>query len=64
MGRLLVSVRGPNEALGVAEGGAHIADVEYPASASRAPDRLKSGPAGSGKRGNLGGIDLAYTESR
>ena len=33
MGRLLVSVRGPNEALAAAEGRAHIADVEYPASA-------------------------------
>lgn len=33
MGRLLVSVRGPQEALAAAEGAAHIADVEYPASA-------------------------------
>ena len=33
MGRLLVSVRGPNEALAAADGGAHIADVDYPASA-------------------------------
>lgn len=33
MGRLLVSVRGPQEALAAAERGAHIADVEYPASA-------------------------------
>ena len=31
--RLLVSVRGPNEAVAAAKGGAHIADVEYPASA-------------------------------
>jgi uncharacterized protein (UPF0264 family) len=30
--RLLVSVRGPTEALAAAQGGAHIADVEYPAS--------------------------------
>lgn len=37
MGRLLVSVRGPNEALVAAEGGAHIADVEYPASALGTP---------------------------
>ena len=37
MGRLLVSVRGPNEALAAAEGGAHIADVEYPASALGTP---------------------------
>ena len=33
MGRLLVSVRGPNEALAAAQGGAHIADVEDPRSA-------------------------------
>ncbi len=33
MGGLSVSVRGPQEALAAAEGGAHIADVEYPASA-------------------------------
>jgi uncharacterized protein (UPF0264 family) len=37
MGRLLVSVRGPNEALEAARGGAHIADVEYPASALGSP---------------------------
>ncbi len=37
MGRLLVSVRGPQEALAAAEGGAHIADVEYPASALGTP---------------------------
>lgn len=37
MGRLLVSVRGPQEALAAAEGGAHIADVEYPASALGPP---------------------------
>ena len=37
MGRLLVSVRGPNEAVAAAEGGAHIADVEYPASALGTP---------------------------
>jgi len=37
MGRLLVSVRGPNEALAAAQGGAHIADVEYPASALGTP---------------------------
>ncbi len=37
MGRLLVSVRGPTEALAAAEGGAHIADVEYPASALGTP---------------------------
>ncbi len=37
MQRLLVSVRGPNEALAAAEGGAHIADVEYPASALGTP---------------------------
>ncbi len=37
MGRLLVSVRGPKEALAAAEGGAHIADVEYPASALGTP---------------------------
>lgn len=33
MGRLLVSVRGPNEAVEAAKGGAHIADVEFPGSA-------------------------------
>ncbi|HZW40407.1 MAG TPA: (5-formylfuran-3-yl)methyl phosphate synthase [Ignavibacteriaceae bacterium] len=33
MGRLLVSVRGPIEALEAIKGGAHIADVEYPISA-------------------------------
>ncbi|MHC4091727.1 MAG: (5-formylfuran-3-yl)methyl phosphate synthase, partial [Planctomycetota bacterium] len=37
MGRLLVSVRGPTEALAAAQGGAHIADVEYPASALGTP---------------------------
>ncbi|UCC31281.1 MAG: hypothetical protein JSU86_03200 [Phycisphaerales bacterium] len=37
MGRLLVSVRGSNEALAAAEGGAHIADVEYPGSALGTP---------------------------
>lgn len=35
--RLLVSVRGKTEALAAAEGGAHIADVEYPASALGTP---------------------------
>lgn len=35
--RLLVSVRGPREALEAAEGGAAIADVEYPASALGTP---------------------------
>src|SRR3989442_9538251 len=49
--RLLVSVRGPIEALAAARGGAAIADVEYPASALGTPyplnvqsvrDRLKS----------------------
>lgn len=35
--RLLVSVRGPIEALAAARGGAHIADVEYPASALGTP---------------------------
>jgi len=33
MQRLLVSVRGPQEAIAAIRGGAHIADVEYPASA-------------------------------
>ena len=37
MARLLVSVRGPVEALAAAEGGAHIADVEFPASALGTP---------------------------
>ncbi len=37
MGRLLVSVRGPKEAVAAAEGGADIADVEYPASALGTP---------------------------
>ncbi len=37
MGRLLVSVRGPKEALAAAEGGAHIADVEHPSSALGTP---------------------------
>lgn len=37
MGRLLVSVRGPIEALAAAKGGAHIADVEYPRSALGTP---------------------------
>jgi len=35
--RLLVSIRGKNEALAAAQGGAHIADVEYPASALGTP---------------------------
>lgn len=37
MQRLLVSVRGPNEAVTAAKGGAHIADVEFPASALGTP---------------------------
>jgi uncharacterized protein (UPF0264 family) len=37
MQRLLVSVRGPNEAIEAAKGGAQIADVEYPASALGTP---------------------------
>ncbi len=37
MQRLLVSVRGPKEALAAIKGGAHIADVEYPASALGTP---------------------------
>jgi len=37
MQRLLISVRGPREALEAAKGGAHIADVEYPASALGTP---------------------------
>ncbi len=37
MQRLLVSVRGPNEAVAAAEGGAHIADAEYPGSALGTP---------------------------
>lgn len=35
--RLLISVRGPNEALEAVKGGAQIADVEYPASALGTP---------------------------
>ncbi len=35
--RLLVSVRGPTEAVAAAKGGAHIANVEYPASALGTP---------------------------
>lgn len=35
--RLLVSVRGSQEALRAAKGGAQIADVEYPASALGTP---------------------------
>lgn len=37
MGRLLVSVRGINEAIAAAEGGAHIADLEFPGSALGTP---------------------------
>ncbi len=37
MQRLLVSIRGSNEALEAARGGAQIADVEYPASALGTP---------------------------
>ena len=37
MGKLLVSVRGPDEATEAAKGGAHIADVEYPGSALGTP---------------------------
>ncbi|HEV2046321.1 MAG TPA: (5-formylfuran-3-yl)methyl phosphate synthase [Chthoniobacterales bacterium] len=36
-GRLLVSVMGPEEAIAAAQGGAHIADVEYPGSALGTP---------------------------
>jgi len=35
--RLLVSIRGKKEALSAVKGGAHIADVEYPASALGTP---------------------------
>lgn len=35
--RLLISIRGPREAVQAAKGGAHIADVEYPASALGTP---------------------------
>ncbi len=35
--RLLVSIRGPKEALNAYRGGAHIIDVEYPASALGTP---------------------------
>jgi uncharacterized protein (UPF0264 family) len=37
MQKLLVSVRGPKEAIAAVRGGAHIADVEYPASALGTP---------------------------
>lgn len=37
MQKLLVSIRGPREAIEAAKGGAHIADVEYPASALGTP---------------------------
>ena len=37
MGRLLVSIRDPNEAEEAANGGAHIADVEFPGSALGTP---------------------------
>jgi (5-formylfuran-3-yl)methyl phosphate synthase len=37
MQRLLISIRGPKEALAAIKGGAHIADVEYPASALGTP---------------------------
>jgi hypothetical protein len=37
MQRLLVSVRGPKEAIEAIKGGAHIADAEYPASALGTP---------------------------
>jgi hypothetical protein len=37
MQKLLISVRGPKEAIEAAKGGAHIADVEYPASALGTP---------------------------
>lgn len=37
MQRLLVSVRGPDEAVAAAKGGAHIADAEYPGSALGTP---------------------------
>ncbi len=37
MQKLLISVRGPKEALEAVKGGAHIADAEYPASALGTP---------------------------
>ena len=37
MQKLLVSIRGPKEAIAAAKDGAHIADVEYPASALGTP---------------------------
>ena len=43
MQRLLVSVRGPTEALAAARGGCQIADVEYPASALGTPYPLNIG---------------------
>ncbi len=48
MGRLLISVRGPNEALEAAKGGAHIADVEFPGSAQAKEACI----AGRGANGN------------
>jgi hypothetical protein len=44
MQRLLVSVRGPNEAVAAAKGGAHIADVEFPGSALGTPYPLNINP--------------------
>jgi uncharacterized protein (UPF0264 family) len=37
MQRLLISIRGPKEALAAIKGGAHIADAEYPSSALGTP---------------------------
>ncbi len=38
--KLLVSVRGPVEAISAARGGAHVSDVEYPGSALGSPYAL------------------------
>ena len=52
MGRLLVNVRGPDEALAAANRGAHIADVAYPGSALVE----KAGIAGSLFRAELSAL--------
>jgi len=58
--RLLVSVRGPVEALEAARGGAHIADVEFPASALGTPYPLNIRAVRERLRGSgFGGLRIS-----
>jgi (5-formylfuran-3-yl)methyl phosphate synthase len=60
MQRLLVSVRGPKEAIEAARAGAHIADVEYPGSALGTPYPFNiRGVRGALNRHGLNGVKVS-----